>query len=85
MLLFLTLAFRLARPGLSFGLYLAAVLLLLVASAAVIVRLLSTSFGPDEPPPNKRCTGRFWTKAASFLDHFQVEITTALPRKLSLR
>jgi hypothetical protein len=49
LLLFLTLAFRLVRPGLSFGLYLAAVLLLLVASAAVFVRLLSTSFGPDEP------------------------------------
>jgi hypothetical protein len=49
LLLFLISAFRLARPNLSFGLYLAAVMLLLVASAAVFVRLLSTSFGPDEP------------------------------------
>jgi hypothetical protein len=49
LLLFVTVAFRFARPGLSFGLYLAAVVLLLVASAAVFVRLLSTSFGPDDP------------------------------------
>ena len=49
MLLFLTSAVGFATPARAFGLYLSAVLLLLLAAAAVFVRLLATSFGPDEP------------------------------------